>query len=93
LRERRPREELVMSRDSGFDNGFCFIRSVDGDYAVQVSLPSGEFIIITDDLTYPGGIGWAASWEAVPEDEVPEENRRQLKYAVEAYIDYVLGQD
>jgi hypothetical protein len=82
-----------MSSNAGFDNGFCFVKSSDGDYAVQVSLPSGEFVILTDDLAYPGGFGWATSWEVVPEDEVPEENLKQLKYAVEAYIDYVLSKE
>jgi uncharacterized circularly permuted ATP-grasp superfamily protein len=47
------------------------------------------FVILTDDLTYPGGIGWAAEWETVPAEEVPEEIRRELLYAVEGYADYL----
>ena len=72
---------------------YCLVRSVDGDYAVQVRYPDGSFVILTDDLTFPGGIGWAVSWEAVPEHEVPENVRRELLYALEGYVDYVLARE
>jgi len=78
-----------MFRVPGLGADLCYVRSVDGDYAVQVRLRNGMFVILTDDLTYPGGIGWAAEWETVPAEEVPEEIRRELLYAVEGYADYL----
>jgi uncharacterized circularly permuted ATP-grasp superfamily protein len=75
------------------DAVYYFVKSVDGDYAVQVEHENGHFVILTDDLVYPGGIGWAAEWETVPAEEVPEEIRRELLYAVEGYVDYVLMYD
>jgi len=75
------------------DAVYYFVKSVDGDYAVQVEHENGHFVILTDDLTFPGGIGWAAEWETVPAEEVPEEIRRELLYAVEGYVDYVLMYD
>ena len=78
-----------MFRIPGFGADLCFVRSTDGDYAVQVRLRSGMFVILTDDLTYPGGIGWANEWTTVSEQEVPEEIRRELLYAVEGYADYL----
>jgi uncharacterized circularly permuted ATP-grasp superfamily protein len=80
-----------MYRIPDIDAEYCFVRSIDGDYAVQVRYSDGELVILTDDLTYPGGIGWAASWEAVPAEEVPENVRRELEYAVDGYVDYVLA--
>ena len=78
-----------MFRIPGLGADLCYVRSIDGDYAVQVRLHSGMFLILTDDLTYPGGIGWATEWQVVPEHEVPEEIRRELLYAVEGYADYL----
>ena len=75
------------------DATYCFVQSNDGDYAVQVRYPDESFVILTDDLTYSGGIDWAASWEAVPEQEVPENVRRELLYALDGYVDYVLGRE
>jgi hypothetical protein len=78
-----------MFRVPGLGADLCFVRSFHGDYAVQVNLRSGMFVILTDDQTFPGGIGWAASWEAIPAEEVPENVRRELLYAVEGYADYL----
>jgi uncharacterized circularly permuted ATP-grasp superfamily protein len=82
-----------MSRIPEIDAGLYLVRSVDGDYAAQICLPDGKFIILTDDLAYPGGIGWAAEWKVVDPEEVPEEVRRELQWAVEGYIDYVLSRE
>jgi uncharacterized circularly permuted ATP-grasp superfamily protein len=82
-----------MFRLPEIDATYCFVQSNDGDYAVQVRYPDGSFVILTDDLTFPGGIGWAASWEAVPAQEVPEEIRRTLQHALEGYVDYVLARE
>ena len=82
-----------MFRVPGLGADLCFVRSFQGDYAVQVNLRSGMFVILTDDLTYPGGIGWAAEWKVVDPEEVPEEVRRELQWAVEGYIDYVLSRE
>jgi uncharacterized circularly permuted ATP-grasp superfamily protein len=75
------------------DAVYYFVKSVDGDYAVQVTHEDGSFVILTDDLAFPGGIGWADEWTTVSEDEVPEELRRELLYAVDGYVDYVLMHD
>jgi len=80
-----------MFRLPEIDATYCFVRDGDGSFAVQVRYPDGEFLILTDDQTFPGGIGWAVSWEAVPEHEVPEEIRRTLQHALEGYVDYVLA--
>jgi hypothetical protein len=72
------------------DAVYYFVKSVDGDYAVQVEHDNGHFVILTDDLAYTRGIGWATEWTTVSEDEVPEELRRELLYAVDGYVDYVL---
>jgi len=82
-----------MNRIPDIDATYCFVRSVDGDYAVQVEHENGHFVILTDDLAYPGGIGWATDWTTVHEHEVPEELRRELLYAVDGYVDYVLMYD
>jgi len=82
-----------MSRIPEIHASYCLVRSVDGDYAVQVHYPDGYFVILTDDLTFPQGIGWAVSWEAVPAQEVPEVTRRTLQHALEGYIDYVLARE
>jgi hypothetical protein len=82
-----------MFRLPEIDATYCFVQSNDGDYAVQVRYPDESFVILTDDLTYSGGIDWAASWEAVPEQEVPENVRRELLYALDGYVDYVLGRE
>jgi uncharacterized circularly permuted ATP-grasp superfamily protein len=82
-----------MFRIPSIDATYRFVRSVDGDYAVQVEHENGHFVILTDDLAYPGGIGWATEWTTVPEHEVPEELRRELLYAVDGYVDYVLMYD
>jgi len=82
-----------MSRIPEIDAGLYLVQSCDGDYAAQICLPGGEFIILTDDQTFPGGIGWAAEWKVVDPEEVPEEVRRELQRAVEGYIDYVLSRE
>jgi hypothetical protein len=82
-----------MSRIPNSDTGLYLVRSCDGDYAAQICLPDGTFVILTDDQAFPGGVGWAASWEVVAPEEVPEEVRRELQYAVEGYIDYVLSKE
>jgi uncharacterized circularly permuted ATP-grasp superfamily protein len=82
-----------MFRIPSIDATYRFVRSVDGDYAVQVEHDNGHFVILTDDLAYPGGIGWANEWTTVSEQEVPEELRRELLYAVDGYVDYVLMYD
>jgi uncharacterized circularly permuted ATP-grasp superfamily protein len=82
-----------MSRNYEIGAGLYLVRSTDGDYAAQVCLPDGTFVILTDDQTFPGGVGWAASWEVVAPEEVPEETRRELQCAVEGYIDYVLSKE
>ena len=82
-----------MFRIPSIDATYRFVRSVDGDYAVQVEHDNGHFVILTDDLAYPGGIGWANEWMTVSEQEVPEELRRELLYAVDGYVDYVLMYD
>jgi uncharacterized circularly permuted ATP-grasp superfamily protein len=75
------------------DAVYYFVRSKDGDYAVQVVHEDGHFVILTDDLAFPGGIGWANEWTTVSEDEVPEKLRRELLYAIDGYVDYVLMYD
>jgi uncharacterized circularly permuted ATP-grasp superfamily protein len=75
------------------DAVYYFVKSVDGDYAVQVVHEDGSFVILTDDLAFPGGIGWADEWTTVSEDEVPEKLRRELLYAIDGYVDYVLMYD
>jgi uncharacterized circularly permuted ATP-grasp superfamily protein len=82
-----------MFRIPSIDATYCFVRDNDGSFAVQVRYPDGYFVILTDDLTFPQGIGWAVSWEAVPEHEVPENVRRELLYALEGYVDYVLARE
>lgn len=69
---------------------FSFVRSCNGDYAVQVSHENGQFVILTEDQSFARGFGWATSWEVVPAREVPKETRRTLRYALEGYVDYVL---
>ena len=78
-----------MFRIPNLDAEYCFVRSVDGDYAVQVGHADGHFVVLTDDQTFPAGIGWATSWTVVPAEEVPENVRRELIYAVEGYADYL----
>jgi uncharacterized circularly permuted ATP-grasp superfamily protein len=75
------------------DATYCFVRSTDGDFAVQVTHEDGSFVILADDQTFSQGIGWAVSWEAVPAKEVPEVTRRELQNALEGYIDYVLARE
>jgi len=75
------------------DAVYYFVQSSDGDYAVQVEHDDGNFVILTDDLAYPGGIGWANEWTTVSEHEVPEKLRRELLYAIDGYVDYVLMHD
>ena len=82
-----------MFRIPSIDATYRFVRSSDGDYAVQVEHDNGHFVILTDDLTYPGGIGWANEWTTVSEHEVPEKLRRELLYAIDGYVDYVLMYD
>jgi uncharacterized circularly permuted ATP-grasp superfamily protein len=68
---------------------YRYVRSVDGDYAVQVRHDTGYFVILTDDLAFPGGIGWATEWEVVPAREVPRKLRRELRWAIDGYVDYL----
>ena len=82
-----------MFRIPSIDATYYFVESVDGDYAVQVVHKDGSFVILTDDLTFPSGIGWATEWIRIPEHEVPEELRRELLYAIDGYVDYVLGRE
>jgi hypothetical protein len=79
-----------MSRIPEIDAEYCFVHSNDGDYAVQVRHDTGHFVILTDDQAFTRGIGWATEWKVVPESEVPEDLRRQLQYALDGYVEYVL---
>ena len=56
---------------------FNYVRSDKGDYAVQVYDDHGYFCILTHDLEYPAGIGWAAEWVIVDPCEIPEDIRRE----------------
>ena len=82
-----------MRRIPEIDASYCYVHSTDGGYAVQVTHEDGSFVILTDDLTYPRGFGWAVEWEIVPAREVPKSLRRELQWAVEGYIDYVLSRE
>jgi len=79
-----------MNRIPSIDATYCFVRDNDGSFAVQVRHSDGSFVILADDVAFPGGFGWATEWTTASEDEVPEELRRELLYAVDGYVDYVL---
>ena len=72
---------------------FDYVRSNKGDYAVQVYDEMGYFTILTQDLEYPQGIGWATEWNAVDPSEIPEDIRRELDLAVDGYLDYLAYRD
>jgi hypothetical protein len=79
-----------MFRIPDIDASYCFVRSCDGDYGVQVRYPNGYFVVLTDDLTFSEGAGWAPSWEAIPAHEVPEDIRQNLLHSLDGYVNYVL---
>jgi len=68
---------------------FNYVKSNTGDYAVQLVDDYGYFCILTDDLTYPQGIGWATQWDVVDPSEIPEDVRKELDYAIDGYMDYL----
>jgi hypothetical protein len=68
---------------------FDYVRSNQGDYAVQLYDDHGYFCILTSDLEYPQGIGWATEWNVVDPEEIPEEIRKELDLAVDGYLDYL----
>jgi hypothetical protein len=68
---------------------FDYVRSDKGDYALQVYDEMGYFSILTDDLEYPQGIGWATQWEVVDRDDVPNDIREALDHAFQGYLDYL----
>jgi hypothetical protein len=72
------------------DARFAYVRSCDGDYAVQVVHENGHFIILTDDQAFTRGFGWASSWKTVPAQGIPKGVRRELRHALANYVDYVL---
>jgi len=72
---------------------FDYVRSNQGDYAIQLYDEMGYFTILTSDLEYPQGIGWATEWEVIDPIEVPEEIRRELDLAVNGYLDYLAYRD
>ena len=72
---------------------FDYVRSNQGDYAVQVYDEMGYFTILTQDLEYPQGIGWSTQWEVVDPSEIPEDIRRELDLAVDGYLDYLAYRD
>jgi hypothetical protein len=72
---------------------FDYVRSNQGDYAIQVYNDYGYFTILTDDLEYPQGIGWATEWEVVSPDEIPQEIRSKLDLAIDGYLDYLAYRD
>jgi len=67
---------------------FNYVRSNQGDYAVQVVDDYGYFAILTQDLEHPQGIGWATEWVIVDPEEIPPEIKHRLDKAVEGYLDY-----
>jgi hypothetical protein len=72
---------------------FDYVRSNQGDYAIQLYDEMGYFTILTSDLEYPQGIGWATEWVIVDPEEIPEEVRRELDLAVDGYLDYLAYRD
>jgi hypothetical protein len=68
---------------------FDYVQSNRGDYAIQVYNDYGYFTILTDDLEYPQGIGWATEWETVDRDDVPSDIREALDQAFQGYLDYL----
>jgi len=72
---------------------FNYVRSNQGDYAVQVYDDHGYFCILTPDLEYPAGIGWSTQWEVVDPQEIPEDTRKELDLAVDGYLDYLAYRD
>ena len=72
---------------------FDYVRSNQGEYGVQLYDDHGYLTILTQDLEYPQGIGWATSWEVVDPSEIPEDIRRELDLAVDGYLDYLAYRD
>jgi hypothetical protein len=72
---------------------FDYVKSNTGDYAVQVWDEMGYFTILTEDLEYPQGIGWATQWEIVDPEEIPQEIRKELDLAIDGYLDYLAYRD
>jgi len=72
---------------------FDYVKNSQGDYAVQVYDDHGYFTILTQDLEYPQGIGWATEWKIIDPSEVPEEIRKELDLAVDGYLDYLAYRD
>jgi hypothetical protein len=72
---------------------FDYVKSKDGDYAVQLYDDHGYFTILTSDLEYPQGIGWANEWVVVDPGEIPEDTRKELDLAVNGYLDYLAYRD
>jgi len=72
---------------------FNYVRNDQGDYGVQVYDEMGYFTILTSDLEYPQGIGWATEWVIVEPSEIPQEIRRELDEAINGYLDYLAYRD
>jgi hypothetical protein len=72
---------------------FNYVRNAQGDYAVQVVDDYGYFSILTSDLEYPQGIGWATEWIVVAPEEIPQEIRKELDLAIDGYLEYLAYRD
>ena len=65
-----------------------FVVTDRGSYLAQVEdaelFPRHGFALVSDDQTWEGGLGAAASWKVVSPEEVPAERFADLRTAVEA---------
>jgi hypothetical protein len=72
---------------------FNYVKNNMGDYAVQVYDDHGYFSILTSDLEYPAGLGWATEWVIVDPSEIPEDIRKELDQAIDGYLEYLAYRD
>jgi hypothetical protein len=59
-----------------------FVRTDTGSFYLQVCdenlFPQHKFALMSDDQTWPGGLGCARSWQIVDPSDVPAEIRESL---------------
>lgn len=61
-----------------------------GSYGFAVQLPADNpwgFSLHTSDQEFPGGVGLASKWKAVPRYDVPARVREELDWILEDYYE------